>query len=221
LKQIIKTKEPRSLTTYRASISKKDLSSLEKFDTAPSKVKDELREQLLQEQGFICCYCMNRVEFRNSKIEHFNPRSLFREEQLDYHNLFIACLGGEGHTSNKQSCDTKKGNNQLKHINLLSDIEKSIEYKKDGFIYSNNSDIDNELNQILNLNHKLLKNNRKEALNQLLIDLKKRGWNISTLKSNLEKYKHKNSKGKYRPYCEMIVYFLTKKLKQKQGAIKK
>jgi len=215
VKQILKSKEPISLITYRASISKKDLSSLEKFDTAPSKVKDELREQLLEEQGFICCYCMNRIEFRNSKIEHFNPRSLFREEQLDYHNLFIACLGGEGHTSNAQSCDTKKGNHQLKHINLLSDIEKSIEYRKDGVIYSTNCDIDSELNQILNLNYKLLQNNRKEALNQLFIDLKKRGWDISNLKSTLEKYKHKNSKGKYRPYCEMIVYFLTKKLKSK------
>ena len=215
MKQILKSKEPISLTTYRASISKKDLSTLEKFDTAPSKVKDELREQLLEEQGFICCYCMNRVEFRNSKIEHFNPRSNFRTEQLDYHNLFIACLGGEGHTTNQQSCDTKKGNTQLKHINLLVDIETSIEYKKDGFIYSNNSDIDRELNQILNLNYKLLKNNRQEVLNQLLIDLKKRGWDISNLKSTLENYKHKNSKGKYRPYCEMIVYFLTKKLKSK------
>jgi len=87
--------------------------------------------------------------------------------------------------------------------------------KKDGVIYSNDCDIDSELNQILNLNYKLLKNNRKEALNQLFIDLKKMGWDIPILKSNLEKYKHKNSKGKYRPYCEMIVYFLTKKLKSK------
>jgi hypothetical protein len=47
LKQIIKTKEPTSLTNYRASISKEDLNSLEKFDTTPSKVKNELRDKLL------------------------------------------------------------------------------------------------------------------------------------------------------------------------------
>jgi 2C-methyl-D-erythritol 2,4-cyclodiphosphate synthase len=58
-------------------------------------------------------------------------------------------------------------------------------------------------------------NNRKKVLKEVLKNIKKRGWDISTLKSTLEKYKHKNSKGKYRPYCEMIVYFLTKKLKQK------
>ena len=215
MKQIFKTKEPISLTTYRAGISKENLKNLEKFDTAPSNVKDELREKLLEEQGFICCYCMNRVESRSSKIEHFKPRSLFRVEQLDYTNLFVACLGGQGFSPCEQSCDTKKGKDSLNYISLLSDIEKSIEYKKNGFIFSNNQDIDRELTEILNLNHNLLRNNRQEALNQLFSDLKKRGWDVPTLKSTLEKYKHKNSKGKYRPYCEMIVYFLTKKLKQK------
>jgi len=215
VKQIVKTKEPLSLTNYRASIPKKDLNSLEKFDTAPSTVKDELRTKLLEEQGFICCYCMGRIEFRNSKIEHFKPRSLFRGEQLDYKNLFVACLGGQGNSTKNQSCDTKKANDTLEYIDLLTNIESSIEYKKDGTIFSKNQNIDNELTQILNLNFYRLKSNRQEALNQLLSDLKKRGWDISTLKSTLQQYKHKNSKGKYRPYCEMIVYFLTKKLKQK------
>ena len=215
MKQIFKTKEPTSLTTYRARISKNDLKHLEKFDTAPSNVKDKLREKLLDEQGFICCYCMSRVESRNSKIEHFKPRSIFRSQQLDYVNLFVACFGGEESSPKKQSCDTKKGQMELKYINLLSDIEKSIEYKKDGAIFSDSLNIDKELNEILNLNYQLLKDNRQEALNQLFRDLKKVNWDISTLKLTLEKYKHKNSKGKYRPYCEMIVYFLTKKLKSK------
>ena len=215
MKQIIKTKEPTSLTQYRASISKDDLNNLEKFDTAPSKVKDELRDKLLNEQGFICCYCMSRVESRDSKIEHFKARSKYRNKQLDYSNLFIACLGGEGHSFKNQYCDTKKGNEPLNHINLLTNIEKNIKYKKDGFIFSPNEDIDKELNDILNLNYKVLMKNRESAFNQLIIDLTKSNWNISILKSTLVKYKNKNSRGKYRPYYEMIVYFLTKKLKQK------
>jgi len=215
LREIIKTKEPNSLTTYRASISKEDLKNLEKFDISPPKVKDELRDKLLEEQGFICCYCMGRVEFKNSKIEHFKARSIFRENQLDYTNLFVACLGGEGYSPNKQSCDTKKANYSLDYINLLSDIENSISYKKDGSIYSTNLNIDEELNGVLNLNYQILKGNRKDAFNQVTIELKKSNWSIPILKSTLEKYKDKNSKGKYRPYCEMIVYLLNKKLQQK------
>ena len=215
MRQIIKTKEPLSLTRYRASIPKQDLESLEKFDTSPSEVKDELRNILLEEQGFICCYCMDRVEFHHSKIEHFKPRSLFRGEQLDYSNLFVACLGGEGRTLVNQHCDTKKGKRALNTINLLSSIETNINYRKNGEIFSTNEYIDKELNDILNLNYKDLKTNREKVLYQVLLELEKDNWTTSSLKNNLKKYKHKNSKGKYRPYCEMIVYFLNKKLKQK------
>jgi len=213
MKEIVKSKEPTSLTTYREDISKDDLAKFEKFDTAPSDVKDELRESLLAEQGYICCYCMQRVEFKNSKIEHFKSRSEHRREQLNYSNLFVACLGGEGNSPIKQFCDTKKGNKKLKYLNLLTNIEMRIEYKKDGTIFSKELNVDNELNEILNLNYKLLQKNRKKALEELRTNLK--DWKISTLKSNLTKYQNRNSKGKYRPFCEMIVYFLTKKLKQK------
>lgn len=213
MKEIVKSKEPTSLTTYRGSISKADLAKFEKYEDSPKNVLDDLRKHLLEEQGYICCYCMNRIEFRNSKIEHFKPRSKFRAEQLNYSNLFIACLGGQGKSSNNQTCDTKKGSDILNHIYLLSKIEKDIEYKKDGVIFSKNSDIDIELDEVLNLNHKILQKNRKQAWVELRGNL--RDWKISTLKSNLQKYQNKNSKGKYRPYCQMIVYFLTKKLKQK------
>ena len=215
MREIIKTKEPKSLTTYRASISKEDLHTLEKFDNSPKDIKDDLRNKLLEEQGFICCYCMDRVEFKNSKIEHFKPRSIHRDKQLDYSNLFIACLGGEGGSKNKQHCDTKKGQSELNSIYLLSNIEKELEYKKDGLIFSKNSEINKELDEVLNLNYEVLKTNREDTFHQLTCELKKSGWTVPNLKSNLEKYKTKNSKGKYRPYCEMIVYFLIKKLKQK------
>lgn len=215
MKQIVKTKEPISLTNYRAGISKEDLNNLEKFDTSPTIVKDDLRNNLLQEQGYICCYCMSRVEFRNSKIEHFKPRSFFRGQQLEYANLFIACLGGEGGSKTKQHCDTKKGNDELKHIDLLTTIENDIEYYKDGLIFSTNININDELNRVLNLNYDILKDNRKEALEQLMIDLKKLGFSIPNLRRTIEKYQDRNSKGKYRPYSQVMVYFLTKKLKSK------
>lgn len=215
--------------TYRASISKEDLKVLEKFDTSPASVKDDLRKQLLEEQGYICCYCMSRIDYPYSKIEHFQPRSVYRNKQLDYSNLFIACCGKkidktlfyDCKTPKKKYiekdlyCDTKKGKEALNHIKLLINIQSTLKYRKNGFIFSENSNIDKELNEILNLNCEVLKTNREDALNQFTCELKKNGWTVSNLKSMLEKYKHKNSKGKYRPYCEMIVYFLNKKLKQK------
>ena len=229
MKQICKIKEPISLSKYRASISKNDLENSKMYESSPKSVLDDLRNYLLEEQGYICCYCMSRIDFNYTKIEHFKPRSIFRVNQLDYSNLFVACCGknidkkkfydckttNEKYNKNNFYCDTKKDNGLLKAINLLSHIEKNIDYKKDGLIFSKNRNIDKELNEILNLNYKILQNNRKKALEQLLIELRKKSWTISNLKLNLQKYKHKNSEGKSRPYCEMIVYFLTKKLKSK------
>ena len=63
------------------------------YDDFPNKTKegcennetDNLRKSLLEEQGYICCYCMSRIDCKNSKIEHFKPQSLHRDKQIDYH----------------------------------------------------------------------------------------------------------------------------------------
>ena len=229
MKQIVKIKEPSSLAQYRASCSKEELENSKKYETAPQNVLKDLREQLLEEQGYICCYCMSRIDIDYTKIEHFKPRSLFRRNQLDYSNLFIACCGKKidkkefksCKTPNKKYlqkefyCDTKKDNKILNYINLLSIVEQNITYQKDGLISSENEGINQELNQTLNLNYEDLKRNRKDTLNQLIIELNKNNWTIPILKLNLKRYQTKNLNGKYRPYCEMIVYFLNKKLKSR------
>lgn len=229
MKQIIKSKEPISLTKYRANIPKKDLKTLKKYESSPKNVLDDLRKQLLEEQGYICCYCMSRIDYPYTKIEHLKPRSVYREKQLDYSNLFIACCGKKidkelfydcdtpkkKYSKTELYCDTKKGKEELKHINLLTKIQDNIKYRKNGLIFSDNINIDKEINEVLNLNYEVLTTNREDALNQLFIELNKNNWSIPTLKLTLKKYQNKNSKGKYRPYCQMIVYFLTKKLKLK------
>jgi hypothetical protein len=52
-----KSREPRSLTKYRTQA---DSASKTIFDDYEDK--DELRKALLKEQGFICCYCMQRIK---------------------------------------------------------------------------------------------------------------------------------------------------------------
>jgi len=223
LKKIIKTKEPKSLTTYRSSISSKDLKNSNIYEDFKEKTKEEcqnnksgnLRKQLLEEQGYICCYCMSRIDCNSSKIEHFKPQTKYREYQIDYQNLFIACNGGEGSKPNGQFCDTKKGENELKYIDLLLNIEDDIIYSK---IYkkitinSNNKNINKEINDILNLNVMVLEKNRREAYDKVISNLKTKGYTISNIQKVLDYYREKHN-GKFEPYCEMIIYFLTKKLK--------
>ena len=225
LKKITKNKEPKSLTAYRSTIPRKNLKDSNIYEDFPKKTKeqcknsepDNLRKQLLQEQGYICCYCMSRIDCDNSKIEHFKPQTKNREFQIDYQNLFIACIGGEGFKSKKQYCDTKKGENQLDYINLLSLIEQNIYYAKGAkniCIKSTDKNIDREINNVLNLNVMVLEENRKEVYDRVMKNLKSRGYTVSNIKRVLNYYQNKHNE-KFEPYCEMIVYFLTKKLKSK------
>jgi len=224
LKKITKSKEPKSLTAYRSTISHKNLEDSNIYEDFKEKTKeqckedkaDNLRKQLLQEQGYICCYCMSRIDCSNSKIEHFRPQTKNRDVQIDYQNLFIACSGGEGAKGKEQFCDTKKGESELKHIDLLSSM-KNINYSKgakDISISSTDKNIDKEINNILNLNVNTLSRNRREVYDRVMKNLKSREYTTASIQKALNYYQAQH-KGKFEPYCEMVVYFLDKKLKSK------
>lgn len=227
MKQIIKGTEPKSLTEYRSSITHSELKKNNIYEDFKEKTKEgcsknenyNLRKQLLEEQGYICCYCMSRIDCNNSKIEHFKPQTKYRNVQINYQNLFIACNGGEGKKGKEQYCDSFKGEDELKDINLLLAIESVIEYSKLGEIFSSNTKIEKELKSVLNLNNKTLKRNRKESYQRFIQNMNKRGWITQTIKNDISKYKKMDINGKYYEFCEMIIYFLTKKLKQKGTTI--
>lgn len=221
MKRIIKNKEPRRLIEYRNQFSKEELENDKLYNDFPYKDKEDceideknLRRVLLEEQGYICCYCMSRIDCDDSKIEHFKPQTKYRKLQLDYKNLFVACKGGEG--TFEQFCDTAKKDKELKKINLLENIEKNIKYRvkrRDIEIYSYDSDIEFDLNEILNLNANILKKNRRQKYDAVLNSLKKANFDKKFIKKTLKYFKNKNKNGEYLEFCEMIIFFLEKKLK--------
>ncbi len=226
MRKIVKTTEPKSLTAYRSTIPTKELEKSNTYEDFKEKTKegckkrevDNIRVQLLEDQGYICCYCMDRIDCDSSKIEHFKPQTKYRKYQIDYQNLFVACLGGEGQRPQKQHCDTKKGEEELHHIKLLTAIEQKISYQKSAktiIIQSQDKEIDKELNSVLNLNVSVLQKNRKHAYDSVIRHLKTRGYTVANIKKVIKFYQEKHE-GKLEPYCEMIVYFLRKKLHAKQ-----
>ena len=168
MKQITKLTEPNSLTQHRAKAHSS-------YDNLPADTKSNLRNNLLAEQGHICCYCMKRIpEKINSdekityemKIEHYQCQDNFRHLQLAYYNLLGACMGNEGKPKKMQTCDTKKGN-LLLTINPTSNnpnCETLFKYNSDGEICSivNDAEINRQINDVLNLNMQTLKDNRKK-----------------------------------------------------------
>lgn len=54
--------------------------------------KRKLHESLLNEQGWVCCYCGRQIDFQDSHIEHFRPQERYPDLALSYENLHASCI---------------------------------------------------------------------------------------------------------------------------------
>lgn len=215
MKHINKGKEPASLLAHRKKIH---------ADYDNYVEKNDLRHSLLEEQGHICCYCMQRISIDQMKNEHWKPQSQYPELQLDYYNLLGACNGNDGKPKHlPRHCDTSKGEQKItiNPVDKLKNCERFIKYRNNGRIYSDDPNIDKELNNILNLNTQTLVNNREAIIDQVkevltIIKGKTATWPISEVKKKIQQYENKTN-GKYKPYCQLIAYFLKKRFAKELG----
>lgn len=217
MRLINKGNEPKSWTQARAS-GATDFNDLDKSD---------LRTSLLQEQGYICCYCMKRIHdnYKSTKIEHLIPQSFCKTSKQEhllfsYNNLFAACNGDEDKLPRKkpkdyQHCDTYKGDKKLTLCMTNKNHINSIRYYKDGRIDSTIEAIDVDINENLNLNLQRLKMYRADIYDIVKRKLETQPtWTVKQLKELINKWESKNNDGKYRPLCDVAVYFLKKRLKK-------
>lgn len=235
MKQISKVREPRSLAEYHAKGGD--------YKGLPRDIKeDDLREQLLNEQGCICCYCMKRIpqtltleqidkNYPSSKIEHVLSQENHNDLELNYQNLLVACSGNHGQPKNVQTCDTFKGKEDF-HFNPAGrrNIEELIKYNGLGVIYSDDEQLNTELKDVLNLNTYDLKRIRAERykfFNDMIAqegksrqgkDIQRRFYEAEKQKlitKSIPKYDGNGKiieNGKFPQFCMVGVYLLNKKL---------
>ncbi len=213
MKYIKKLKEPSSLVTHRLNkINQNDLT----YENLPSAVKNDINDFLLEEQKYICCYCMSRISREKMRIEHWDSRSEFSDSHVIYSNLLGACTGNEG--ADVTHCDVHRGSIPLK-INPTSAIcEQQIKFKfVSGEIDSNDDDIKKDINETLNLNYERLVKNRKATFDDWLkrfSQLNPQGtWTKPILQKELEKWEN-DSLTEYRPYCQIVIAYLKDKIKK-------
>lgn len=218
MKWIKKGTEPKSLKNYRLEIKKHHSVGEVNFDNIPDK--ETLKLSLLEEQGYLCCYCLGRIsaDHKKMKVEHWHSQSKYPEEQLDYKNLLAACIGGEGNRKGLQYCDTRKGNAEIKINPTSPDCEKLVRYGSDGSVYSDNTKINEDLNDKLNLNQEQLVKNRKNVWNATIDALGRsysgKSFAKITLQNEIKRWEEKNEEGKYREYCQVVIDLLKKKLER-------
>jgi uncharacterized protein (TIGR02646 family) len=211
MRAIKKGLEPTSLTAHRKATH---------CDYDNYADKAALRDALIAEQRGLCCYCMTRIHSDSTqmKIEHWQCQNRYSSEQLNYRNLLGACLGGQGQPSQFQHCDTKKGDRDLKWnpANPAHHVETRLRYELDGSIRSDDVDFDRQLVTVLNLNLRILKNNRKGVLDSLLDWWKQEKARLKgpVPRERLQQERDRRvaGAGELSPYCQVAVWWLEQRL---------
>jgi uncharacterized protein (TIGR02646 family) len=178
----------------------------------------ELRDSLLNEQGYICAYCMRRIPVRDdnsnetSRIEHIKSRTNFPHLKFDYNNMIICCPGA---INTDIHCDKKKGDSNISFNIFDENFIDTIFYKtKNGIMESSNLQWNEDINEVLNLNNELLKQNRKAVIEGIVEVLGKNVWSEAQLSSQLIKWKSFDKEHKLKEYCGIVIWYLTQKTRK-------
>jgi uncharacterized protein (TIGR02646 family) len=213
MRYIRKSPEPPSLLRHR-------LAPHSTYGNLPQEVKDEIRERLARDQGFLCCYCMQRIRAESDamKIEHWASQTApsTRERQLDWKNLLGACCGNEGKPLRDQHCDTRKGETSITVNPTEERCEHLVRFLADGTVESGDPTVQEDLTQTLNLNYVRLKNNRRAVLDSLRESMERKypgaTWTKEAMERQLAELQQPDAHGRLSEYCQVAIYWLTKRL---------
>ena len=209
---IQKTEEPGSLLRYKKQ-------SHAYYDGYANK--EELRETLLRDQGYLCAYCMRRIENNRDtmKIEHWKAQKNLESEseKLDFRIMLAVCDGCRGSKDQYTTCDEHRHGNKLYVNPLDKEMMKTIGYNRDGTIKSDDARIDYDLNRVLNLNciqapSRIVQNREaiyKECKKRLQKMQQTGRWKRSILQRVLQKYEQTED-GRKQEYLGVPVYLLNK-----------
>ncbi|MBP6664818.1 MAG: hypothetical protein KA783_05785 [Chitinophagales bacterium] len=191
--------------------------------------KGVLKKALANEQGWICCYCMQKLQEGNITVEHYitqahHPDSPYLPQihaanQLNFLNMLASC------NYNNRNCSGERGNVPLKSLDprRAETSERLLSYDlADGKIKSRfgDADVEKELD-ILKLNKPGLPTARRTAMDTAWELLKKkknlqnRYWTKDDINEIIETYtnkrRDKNGNLAYHAYCMAVVHFLEEK----------
>ena len=138
----------------------------------------DLKQQLYDDQGGICCYCGMKLEYPFNpqfRVEHVKPKDSHRELVGEYENLLLSCratkeeAGIRKNIFNKEElrkqfhCDEAKGAKEIIYSPLNPDCEKVYIYGVDGSITGINEMAKKDI-RTLGLDCDYLKRRRCEAI---------------------------------------------------------
>jgi uncharacterized protein (TIGR02646 family) len=212
MRNISKLNEPDSLTLY------KRLPDAIYDGPNFTPVKNAIRKKLLEEQGYLCAYCMGRIELHSMRIEHWRCQDTYPDEQLNYKNMLGTCTGNEGLPYSEETCDVRKKNADIAFnpSDMNHHKQMKIIYYNDGTIGSENTKFNNDIEKLLNLNYYRLIQNRYYVRKAIINVIAKSKHSITKteIQNEINKWSHSGNDKKFMEYCDVVLYYLNKKLKR-------
>ena len=166
MRHIEKTAEPPSLTQWKHQGDENWNPGWGDFDTRP--IEQIVKQLLLQEQGFLCCYCEIRVDQNRGHIEHIQPRHSHPELALEYGDMLYCCP--ETPRGRPTTCGhARKPNDPVPVSPLDADCESRFRYAETGEMLARdeNDQAAKSTIRILNLNEATLRRSRAEVYQEV------------------------------------------------------
>ena len=210
MRYIKKGQEPQSFTDWK---SQENDDWKPTYSVLRGRIKADVHEALLKEQGYTCCYCGMKIDIDISHIEHLQPQNEKDPEQpknlalaIDFSNLLASCGFSEKYKISDseqkyetvlhclQHCGCKGGNNPLSVSPLQVDCADFFRYTGSGEIRPaedpDKKKAASETIQTLNLNYDNLVAMREEAIDQAVQGLEE--LTVEDLEILIQSYEQPN-----------------------------
>lgn len=184
-------------------------------------IRTDILQDLLNEQGYICAYCMRKISLDNAQIEHIigqnyideQKKEIGKTEDTNYNNMLAVCQGS--FCEKETHCDSSRSKYQdkkpLLSISPLNKLDMSyIKFSETGVIYYQDidalTDMNYDLSTVLNLNCKSIKEERKRLTKSIKSILVKHKFDKKFAKNKLDFWETNNNK----EFCQVAIFILKK-----------
>lgn len=207
-----RNKEPKDLSDYR------NTPNATYYGFAAKRI---VRQSLVDEQGYICAYCMGKIDIDTCTIEHYIPQnrhqnSPYTEEEhikqsLLYSNMSAVCMNDAEH------CDKLRGNIPLEILDPHDpSCEELLTYYFDGSIVPTGREkekVQKDINTLGLSCDKLVKLRETvwaEIWDRFKKEHTKKEWSKDLFLEYASKYRTKQCRRhgiyKYHAYCNFIAW---------------
>lgn len=212
MKYIEKGEEPESFTTWKALARTTPNWG---YTYLQNPEKREVHDSLLQEQGYICCYCGMRIARASSHIEHLKPQSATDSDlSVDYSNLLASCQR-EREPKKPIHCGVAKDDWYDENL-MVSPLQPNC---TDFFIYTDDgqileTDTPEKKAAAATTIHRLCLNipkliaMRKEVIKNLLADIDIDDLTDEDRQKLVQGFEQPDADGRYEEFCGAIAYIL-------------